>query len=174
MAATLVFDIQVANMANAIAAIAASLNPGEWTKDISAEENLKTFGRYVTRFQRWISVCGMNAFSVQQKWDLFIAMGGQDLEDLILHQARGVTCEIAQVIAAVGPPVVVAVTAVNPTPWEAGLELCRNAISRYTNQIMARNKLLSNMPASDFDDCRKWGQEILEQAKRCLWDKYGF
>ena len=38
-------------MAGAIAAIAASLNPGEWTKDASAEENLKTFNCYVTKFQ---------------------------------------------------------------------------------------------------------------------------
>ena len=43
---------------------------------------------------------------------------------------------------------------------------------RYTNKIMARNNLFSKMPDSNFSDWRKWGQELLEQAKRCLWGEY--
>ena len=74
----------------------------------------------------------------------------------------------AQNIAAV-----VGVPAIVPTPWEAGIDMCRAAITRYTNQIMARNKLFTKMPASDFTDWRKWGQELLVQAKRCMWGDYG-
>ena len=37
---------------------------------------------------------------------------------------------------------------------------------------MARNKLFAKMPATEFLDWRKWGQELFEQAKRCIWDTY--
>ena len=96
----------------------------------------------------------MNGFTTQHKWDLLIATGGNDLEDLILHQAKIETRQITAILAAQD---VAAVAAVNPTPWEDGLELCRNAISRYTNQIVARNNLFSKMPASNYFDWRKWG-----------------
>ena len=62
---------------------------------------------------------------------------------------------------------------VTPTKWAAGLAMCRAAISKYGNQIMARNKLFTQMPASDYPDWTKWGQELIEQAKRCVWVNYG-
>ena len=163
-------------MAGSIQAIVGALNPGEWMKDASAEENLKTFNRYVTRFERWMDVGEMNGFTDKQKWSLFIATGGYDLEDLVLHQGQVKVRMVPQVVAVPASPdqpKVVGMPAVVPTPWLAGIDLCRTAIRQYMNQIMARNKLFTKMPASNFADWRKWGQELLEQAKHCLWDQYG-
>ena len=64
-----------------------------------------------------------------------------------------------------GVPAVIGVPAIVPTSWEDGINMCRAAITRYMNQIMARNKLFTRMPASDFSDWRKWGQELMEQAR---------
>merc|ERR1712030_62570 len=38
---------------------------------------------------------------------------------------------------------------------------------------MARKKLRFDMPAGDYSDWRKWAQELLLQAKRCNWERYG-
>ena len=163
-------------MAGHMAAIAASLNPGKWTKDMSPEENLKTFNKYVTKYERWLDVCDMN-LTVKQKWGLFIATEGSKIEDLVLHLAE-VEIRQVQVLQAVQAVIanpqqniagVAGVVGVVPTPWEQGIELYRAAISKYSQQIMARSKLFTKRPASDYSDWRKWGQELLEQAKRCLW-----
>ena len=69
---------------------------------------------------------------------------------------------------------VAGVVGIDPTPWQEGIGACRAAIIRYTNQIMARNTLFTKMPAANYSDWRKWGVELLEQAKRCSWDDYGF
>lgn len=42
----------------ALATISAALNPGTWTKDSSAEENLRTFNRFVVEYNRWYGICG--------------------------------------------------------------------------------------------------------------------
>ena len=54
-------------MVEAITAIAVLLNPGKWTKDLSPEESLKTFTRYMIQFKRWVSVCQMGDFTDKQK-----------------------------------------------------------------------------------------------------------
>ena len=60
-------------MAGAIQAIVGALKPGEWKKDTSAEENLKTFNLYMDDFQRWLDIGEMDNFSDKQKWSLLIA-----------------------------------------------------------------------------------------------------
>ena len=62
--------------------------------------------------------------------------------------------------------------AVLPTDWDEGIAAIKTAISKYSNQVMARHKLMFLMPASDYSDWRKCGQELLEQAKRCNWEEY--
>ena len=59
--------MQCVKMAKAITAIAASLNPGKWTKDLSPEKSLKTFTRYMIQFKRWVSVFPMEDFTDKQK-----------------------------------------------------------------------------------------------------------
>ena len=59
-----------------------------------------------------------------------------------------------------------------PTDWDEGIAAIKRAITKYSNQVMARHKLMFLMPASDYADWRKWGQELLEQAKRCKWEEY--
>ena len=59
------------------------------------------------------------------------------------------------------------------TTWDEGIKMIRNAISKYSNQVMARYKLMFEMPATDHTDYRKWCDELLEQAKRCQWEEYG-
>ena len=59
-----------------------------------------------------------------------------------------------------------------PTNWEEGIAAIKAAIGKYSNEVMARYKLMFQMPASDYADWRKWSQELLEQAKRCKWEEY--
>ena len=69
----------------------------------------------------------------------------------------------AEVVAVQG------VEAIVPTGWDDGLDMCRAAINKHSNQIMARSKLMRNMPASNYSDWKKWGVELLEQSRRCTW-----
>ena len=64
--------------------------------------------------------------------------------------------------------------AIVPTPWVVGIAKIRAEIRKYSNQIMARHELMFGMPASNYPDWRKWAQELIEQAKRCSWDEYGY
>ena len=157
----------------ALQAIAASINPGTWEKVASPEKNSKSFGKYMVKFNRWISVCGMAALTDKQKWDLLLATAGEDMEDMVVNQAGVEIRQVAQLNAAVGPPVVLAVAAVVPTPFLQGIQLVKTAILRYSNQIMARSRLFTRMPASNYPDWTKWSQELLLQAKRCDWEGYG-
>ena len=76
-------------MAGAMATIAASLSPGEWVKSTSAEENGQSFEKWITKYERWESIaCGNLNHTIAQRWNLLLASGGSDLEDIILHQAR--------------------------------------------------------------------------------------
>ena len=136
----------------ALAQIAATLNPGAWTKDTSPEENLRTFNRYIVEYGRWYGICAAQLnLTGSQRWDLFLATGGKDLEDLVVHEAGVEIRQRARVDAVVhvpaqgGQPEVVAVPAVDaivPTEWEAGLDMIRAAINKHSNQIMARSKLM--------------------------------
>ena len=58
------------------------------------------------------------------------------------------------------------------TAWADGIEEIKKAIGKYSNSVMDRYKLMFKMPASDYDDWRKWGQELLEQAKRCKYEEH--
>ena len=52
--------------------------------------------------------------------------------------------------------------------------MIKDSITKYSNQVIARDKLWHKMPAGDFTDWRKWAQELLLQAERCgPWDTYG-
>ena len=76
-------------MAGALAAIAANLAPGEWVKTNSAEENGVSFSKWITKYERWESIaCGGLGHTPQQRWNLLLATGGSDLEDILLHQAN--------------------------------------------------------------------------------------
>ena len=81
----------------------ASLNPGEWTKDPSPEDQLKTFDKYIVRYQRWMTVCRMN-LQPNEKWELLLATGGDDMEDLVLHRAGVEVRHIQAVQAVQGQP----------------------------------------------------------------------
>ena len=182
-------------MAGQLAGFATHLSPGKWESDpASPEENLRTFNEWVEEFERWIDICGMG-LNIQQKWALMIATGREDMKDLMLHQAgiqvkqrervnfvqgvpyqpavqpdangqggRGAIEEVIQIEAQ--EPLI-------PTTWETGIALCKRAITKFANQITARNRLFKQMPADSFTTWRKWTIELLEQAKRCRWDDYG-
>ena len=184
-------------MAGALAAIVANLSPGEWSKTNSAEENAVSFAKWITKYERWESIaCGGLNHTIQQRWNLLLATGGSDLEDILLHQAKVQTKNIPRVdpvepqeeipfipanategIAgqAHRPAVqrVIGRLEVIPTPWEEGIRMIKASISKYSNEVIARDKLWHKMPAGDYSDWRKWKQELLLQAKRCNWDTYG-
>ena len=153
-------------------AIAAAGNPGVWTKSLDPNENLTSFNRYIRMFRRWTSVAGVDNFTPKQMWDLLIITGGPEMEDLIQFQSGIETRQQAGVQAQVGPPAIPAVPQIVPTTWDDGMALARAAIERHTNQTEARHFLWTEMPASNYTDWRKWGQELVEQAKRCDWDDY--
>ena len=66
-------------------------------------------------------------------------------------------------------PFVPAVLASTPTVWETGLQMIRNTITKYGNEIMQRNTLMTGMPSTNYDSWRTWGLRLKEQPKRCKW-----
>ena len=76
-------------MAGALAAIVANLAPGPWVKTTSAEENGTSFAKWINQYERWESIaCGGLGHTDTKRWNLLLAIGGSDLEDILLHQAK--------------------------------------------------------------------------------------
>ena len=180
-------------MAAALSAITANINPAEWVKTTSAEENSLSFEKWIKKYERWESICcgGLN-HTLTQRWNLLISVGGSEIDDLVTQagiqvnareaiqpeaeqqaqeEIRGPDGNITQPFRA-GRAAVIGRNEVRPTNWEDGIQAIKTAINKYSNQVMARHKLMFLMPASDYTDWRKWGQELLEQAKRCNWKDY--
>ena len=174
-------------MAGALATIAANLSPGEWVKTNSAEENGVSFDKWIRKYERWESIaCGGLGHTPAQRWNLLLATGGSDLEDIILHQAKVCVKHVPR-IDPVQPQEeiphipadaqgnngqefraaverVIGRLEVNPTDWEVGIQMIKDSISKYSNDVVCRKKLMFDMPAGNFSDWRKWGQELLLQA----------
>ena len=77
------------NAANtAMAAVSANLHPGNWTKTEKAEENLRSFNKWIDKYRRWTNVClrGVD-MDDSMKWDMLIAAAGDDLHDIIKETA---------------------------------------------------------------------------------------
>ena len=166
-------------MAGALAAIAASIHPQKWEKTTSASDNVLNFQRWILEYERWESICtGGLGHNITQRWNLLLSVGGRQLEDIILHQAKilvkaadpvdpvqaleeqkkvrdaqdNVTQEHRPAVRAV-----IGKNAVVPTNWDEVIAAIKMAIAKYSNQVMARHKLMFLMPASDYSDWRKWG-----------------
>ena len=77
--------------------------------------------------------------------------------------------EIPAVPAVPEQPYVPPVTASTLTRWETGLQLIRNTIKKYGNDITQRHTLMTGMPASNHDSWRVWGLRLKEQSKQCKW-----
>ena len=184
-------------MAGALATIAANLAPSQWTKTTSAEENSTSFEKWINQYERWESIaCGGLGHTDTQRWNLLLASGGSDLKDILLHQAKVQIKDIPRVDPVEGRDEIPEIpedaengivgqayqAAIQPvigrpgeitTPWEQGIQMIKDSVTKYSNQVMARNKLWHNMRAGKYSDWRKWAQELLLQAKRCNWVGYG-
>ena len=153
-------------------AIVAATNPGVWVRDVeNPDQALISFEAYIRQFRRFMNISGLRDLDVGQKWDLLVCMGGSQMEDLVVYRAKVITESIPGVTAVIGVAAdptngieavqaVPGVDAVEATPWEEGINRCRDSISRYSNQIMARNKLFMKMPASNYPDLRKWSLKL--------------
>ena len=75
--------------------------------------------------------------------------------------------EVPEVPAVPEQPYVPAVTASTPTVWEVGLQMIRDTIIKYGNDITQRHTLMRKMPSTDYDSWRVWGLRLKEQSKRC-------
>ena len=140
-----------------MAAIAANLAPGTWTKTTSAEENSVSFQKWINQYERWESIaCGGLNHTDSQRWNLLLATGGSDLEDILLHQAKvqiktlpridpvegrlEVPFIAADINGAGGqahrPAVqqVIGRPEVPTTPWEQGIQMIKDAITKYSNK----------------------------------------
>ena len=51
---------------------------------------------------------------------------------------------------------------VNLMLMEAGIEMTRTTIHKYSNSIMQRSILMTKMSPSDYSDRRKWAHKIKE------------
>ena len=167
-------------MAGALATIAANLSPGEWTKTNSDEENGCSFDKWIRKYERWESIaCGALNHTPAQRWNLLLATCGSDLEDIIVHQAK-VTIKHVPRIDPVEPQEEIPFLAANPdtgaggqafragvarvigrpevqpTEWEAGIQMIRDSITKYSNDVICRKKLMFDMPAGNYSDWRKW------------------
>lgn len=68
----------------ALAAIAAHINPGPWTKSDTSEENLRMYDLWYESYCKWADVCmsGLN-LSDSQKWAMLVATGGTHLHVVV-------------------------------------------------------------------------------------------
>ena len=173
-------------MAAALLAITANLNPAQWVKTTSAEENALSFEKWIKKYERWKSICcGGLAHTLTQRWNLLLSVEGTELEDLATQtkiqikaleaidpvqaqeaqeEIRDADGNITQQYRA-AERAVIGRNAVQPTEWDEGIAAIKRAIAKYSNQVMARHKLMFLMPASDYADWRKWGQELLSDRK---------
>ena len=115
------------------------------------------------------------------KWDMLVATAGNDLHDVMKEaginterrdareeqQFRSYRARVPAVpgvepgdanIAEEVPeqpeiPYLPAVTASVPTEWDVGIELIRQTIKKYGNQISQRHTLMTGMPATSYDSC---------------------
>ena len=94
-----------------------------------------------------------------------------DGPDVVKHQTA-IETRFVQGVPAQGGNL--AVLAVNPTPWEEGIRLCKEAIEQFCCEIVIRKTVFTDMPASNYTDWRKWVQELSEQAKQVDWNGYGW
>ena len=162
-------------MANpAQSTIAANIHPGKWEKALLPDEQLKSFTRYAKEFHQWLVIVEMDSMRMDRKWNLFITTGRENIEDLVVHQTAIEIRHKEVVVQQQGPPAVAAADAIVPTPWEAGIELCKAAIREFCSKIVTRKVLFTEMQASNYPEWRKWVQELSEQSKRVNWDNYGW
>ena len=139
-------------MAGALATIAANLSPGEWVKTNSAEENGASFDKWIRKYERWESIaCGALNHTISQRWNLLLATGGTDLEDIILHQAKVTVRHVPRIDPVEGREEIPFIAAnpdtglggqahqaavqrvigrpeVNPTNWEVGIQMIKDSI----------------------------------------------
>ena len=148
--------------------------PREVGKALLPDEQLKSFTKYAKQFHQWLTIVELDNMRMDRKWNLFIATGGDNIEDLVVHQTAIEIRFQEQVEYAAGPPIIQAVEAIVPTPWLEGIEMCKDAIRQFCSEIVTRKTLFTDMPASDYLDWRKWVQKLSEQAKRVNWDNYGW
>ena len=147
-------------MAAALSAITANLNPAGWVKTTSTEDNALSFEKWITKYEWWESICcGGLGHTSTQRWNFLLSVGGSELEDIILHQAKilvkaadpvdpvqaleeqkevrdaqgNVTQEHRPAVRAV-----IGKNAVVPTNWDEGIAAIKMAIAKYSNQVMAR------------------------------------
>ena len=182
----------------ALAAISVNLHPGNWHKTEHADENLRSFNEWFERYRRWTNVCLRGVqMDDSVKWDMLVAAAGTDLHDIMLEagivtELRQAADEIAhrpfqpyQAAVPAGPggdppqqpevpevperPYVPAVIGSTPTVWEVGLQMIRDTITKYGNDITQRHTLMTKMPSTDYDSWRVWGLRLKEQSKRCKW-----
>ena len=136
------------------------------------EANLSSFDRYVKRFSKWaISFYPeYDEMAAEKRWSLLSTIAGEDMDDLIDHIGKVQTIRKAAVVANAQLNIV-AVNALVPDGWDAGILKIRNAIIATTNHAMARFHLYREMPR---DECtvEKWGIKVLEQARRIDWTGY--
>ena len=150
-------------MAAALSAITANLNPAEWVKTTSAEENALSFEKWIKKYQRWESICcGGLAHTITQRWNLLLSVGGTELEDLATQagivinareaidpepeqqgqeEVRDADGNITQQFRA-HRRAVIGRNEIRPTEWDVGIAAIKTAINRYSNQVMARHKLM--------------------------------
>ena len=49
--------------------------------------------------------------------------------------------------------------------------MIKDTIAKYMNPIMQRAILMTEMPASNYNDWRTWGLALKEQSQQCAWGK---
>ena len=128
-----------------------------------------SFDKYCKRFRKWLNITGMTAEREDVIWDMFCMAGGEEMEDLLTHQALVNMVHIPEIRAnAQAHPPIEGRNAIPADTWEVGIEKVRDAINKTTNPVMARLHLWYEMPQGDNLDA--WINEIMKQSERITWD----
>ena len=146
------------------ATLAAHLKPEEWKSDPDCpEQTLLSFDKYCKRFKKWLNITGMTNEREDVVWDMLCMAGGNDMEDLLTHQAQVNMIHLPEIRADnQAQPPIQARREIRADTWDIG-----QAINKTTNPVMSRLKLWYEMPQGDSLDA--WINEIKKQAERITW-----
>ena len=151
----------------------ALLSPGQFKgKDKEPEQLLIDFDQYIKSVNNFFVATAKDGATDKVKIAVLQAVGGSDMVDLEEMTGKVILQEIPAVPAGEGPGAAARIPAVPVDTYLQAVAKIRAGIVKQTNQAMSRFKLFQQM-AQDARKFDPWAKEVLKQAERCDWSKYG-
>lgn len=80
--------------------LSAALQPQPWIpKEENPEDSLASLEKFLTRYKHWAKITKSDRMDPDERWSTLIAIGGEKIEDLIIHMAKVVIEDVPAVVA---------------------------------------------------------------------------